>query len=131
MAIPLWNPSPGSPPEALIFDLMGTVCDWHSALLPALSSSPTIPDLDLRKLAAEWRAGFFTEIQTRFQSGLPAEDIDITHRRVLDHLLEQVGVSYTLWNEEVRGKLVRQWHYQVGWPDALPALERLRKKFFM
>ncbi len=129
MANSLGLPLP--PPEALIFDLMGTVCDWHSALLPALSSSPAIPNLDLEKLAAEWRAGFFAATHTRFQSGLPAEDIDITHRHVLDRLLDQVGIDGTLWNAEVREKLVKQWHCQVGWPDALPALEKLKKKFFM
>lgn len=98
-------------PQALIFDLMGTCCDWHSSLLPALSSSPEIPSLDLSVLAADWRAGFFDEIHSRFDGGLPTEDIDITHRRVLDRILEQRGIDEQ-WSDAVRQKLVHQWHKQ-------------------
>ena len=129
MANTKWSSS--ASPQALIFDLMGTVCDWNTVILSALSSSRVVPGLDLPKLAADWRSGFFVEIHERFESGLPAEDIDVTHRRVLDRLLDERGVSVIEWDEETRQRLVAQWHYQVGWRDAQPALSRLRKKFFM
>ena len=104
-------------PKALIFDLMGTCCDWYSSLLPALASSPDLPllpSLELSQMALGWRAGFFDEIRARFQAGEPAEDIDVTHRRVLDQLLHQKGIDLSMWDEEVRRKLVDQWHKQIG-----------------
>lgn len=104
-------------PKAIIFDLMGTCCDWHSSLLPALQASPSLPLLpasELSKFATDWRAGFFEEIHARFQAGEPAEDIDVTHRRVLDQLLDAKGVDETMWDEDVRRKLVDQWHFQRG-----------------
>ncbi len=104
-------------PKALIFDLMGTCCDWHSSLRPVLRSNPTLemlPPSALSNFATEWRAGFFEEIHARFQAGEPAEDIDITHRRALDRLLSARGVDLTMWGEEVRQKLVNQWHIQIG-----------------
>ena len=83
MVAPLFSP----PPKALIFDLMGTCCDWYSSILPILGSAPPLPSLPLKaleQLAKDWRAGFFEEIEARFQAEAPAEDIDVTHRRVLN-----------------------------------------------
>jgi hypothetical protein len=104
-------------PKTLIFDLMGTCCDWYSSLLPALTSSPDpplLPSLELSQLALGWRAGFFDEIHARFQAGEAAEDIDVTHRRVLDRILHEKGIDLSMWNDEVRRKLVDQWHKQIG-----------------
>ncbi|GAA5971889.1 hypothetical protein JCM11641_001558 [Rhodosporidiobolus odoratus] len=87
-------------PQALVFDLMGTCLDWYTSLLPALqtasSSAPTTSLQDpaaLSQLALDWRQGFFEEIQARFDKGEEQEDIDCTHRRVLDRLLQEKGVG--------------------------------------
>jgi len=45
---------------------------------------------------------------------LPAEDIDVTHRRVLDRLLEEKGFDQTIWGEIVRRELVERWYVQIG-----------------
>lgn len=124
--------------QAIFFDLMGTCCDWLSSLLPVLQSCPPHPSLEppeskLRGLAIAWREGFFSEIHARFSRGDPAEDIDVTHRRVLDRLLEQLGIGPDSWDGSVRSKLVHQWHVQQPWPDVIPALQQLRKdqKWFL
>lgn len=99
--------------KAIVFDLMGTCTDWHSALLPLIKSLPPLaPPLPytLGEFLLQWRLGFFAEIHTRFERGEPNEDIDFTHRRVLDRLVgESVG-----WSEEMREGLVKGWHHQVG-----------------
>lgn len=108
---------PNSRPRALIFDLMGTCCDWFSSIVPVLETCPSHPNLPtsgMAKLAIDWREGFFKEIHYRFSIGEPAEDIDVTHRRVLDRLLEERGVDFVLWDDEVRDLLVDQWHQQNG-----------------
>jgi len=120
--------------RALVFDLMGTCCDWHSSILQVLESLPSpkqLPKSDLSNLASTWRAGFFQAIQKRFQGELPPEDIDITHRRVLDNLLRDKGVDLSEWDNSVRERLVEAWHEQQPWPDVIPALSRLKKKFFV
>jgi hypothetical protein len=103
-------------PQALIFDLMGTCCDWNSSILAALKECPPEPlgKHDFPKLAADWRLEFFKEIHRRFQAGLPAEDIDITHRRILDNLLDARNMGSSVWDDRVRNKLVAQWHNQKG-----------------
>ncbi|KAF2111972.1 haloacid dehalogenase [Lophiotrema nucula] len=117
---------------------MGTCCDWLSSMLPLLHSCPSHPtlmpaDTQLRDLAISWREGFFQEIHNRFAGKEPAEDIDITHRRVLDRLLDERGVTVDAWDDAVRKKLVHQWHLQTPWPDVIPALQRLRDngQFFL
>ena len=108
-----------TPIKAILFDLMGTCLDWHSSIVPLLETSPSHPSLpldSLPQLALDWRAGFFEEIHRRFQRKLPQEDIDVTHRRVLDRLLESrtLGRGVDVWDEPVRERLVQGWHTQGG-----------------
>ncbi|KAF2006627.1 HAD-like protein [Amniculicola lignicola CBS 123094] len=145
-------PSPTAQ-KAIFFDLMGTCCDWLSSLLPVVVSCPphpslspspppslststslttpqtTTPPMDptkARSLLLSWRSNFFTEIQNRFERNEDPEDIDTTHRRVLDTLLTSLNIQYTDWDDTVRERLVQAWHMQTPWPDVLPALHRLR-----
>ncbi|KAF2730710.1 HAD-like protein [Polyplosphaeria fusca] len=118
--------------KAIFFDLMGTCCDWLSSLLSLLAKCPTHPSMTplgerVRELAIAWREGFFQEIHERFARGDPTEDIDVTHRRVLDRLLEERGVGHDSWDDGVRNQLVDQWHLQTPWLDVIPALEMLRR----
>ena len=104
-------------PKAIVFDLMGTCVDWYSTILPALENAPTIPALptdSLPQLAIDWRAGFFKETSNRREASQPVEDIDITHRRVLNWLLLARGVTPTQWDDDVRNKLVAAWHEVKG-----------------
>ncbi|GAD96288.1 hypothetical protein SCHCODRAFT_102954 [Paecilomyces variotii No. 5] len=118
--------------EALIFDLMGTCCDWKSGIVSTLaqtSSLQALSDTDRSRLANDWRSGFFGEIHARFESGAPPEDIDVTHRRVLDRILAQRGLDTT--TEEERRILVQRWHEQLAWPDAIDAIQRLKEKYMV
>lgn len=104
-------------PKAVVFDLIGTCVDWYSSILPALESAPSIPNLSsdsLSHLAADWRAGFFKETRMRWEASQSVENIDVTHRRVLNWLLLAKGVTPAQWNDGVRNKLVAAWHEQKG-----------------
>ncbi|KAF2713925.1 (S)-2-haloacid dehalogenase IVA [Pleomassaria siparia CBS 279.74] len=113
--------------RAIFFDLMGTCCDWLSSLLPLLKSCPAHSSIDAKEVALAWRAGFFDEIHKRYTRGDPAEDINITHRRVLDRILDMKGIGEDLWSEDIRERLVQQWHMQMPWSDVIPALTKLRE----
>lgn len=123
-----------SGPKALVFDLMGTCCDWKSSILPALQCAPSIPALpsgEIPNLADDWREGFFKETNMRYEARQPVEDIDVTHRRVLNWLLLSRGITPAHWNDRVRNELIQAWHAQTPWPDVADALERLRRKYIM
>ena len=118
-----------SDPKALIFDLIGTCCDWYSSILPALQAAPSIPALPanvLPQLAADWRAGFFHEVDTRRQAGQPLEDIDVTHRRVLNWLLLERGVTPAQWDDGVRNALVMAWHNQKSRSREAPKCSKMQ-----
>ena len=50
----------------------------------------------------------------RREASQPVEDIDVTHRRVLNWLLLARGVTPAQWNDGVRNKLVGAWHEPRG-----------------
>lgn len=112
--------------KSLIFDLMGTCLDWHTSISQMLkfqtpgSLAPDGPDRskileESSKLALAWREGFFHEIHARFEAGEEPEDIDDTHRRVLNRLIETP--EYAQWrflSEADREDCVEAWHRQRG-----------------
>ncbi|RDW66851.1 hypothetical protein BP5796_09600 [Coleophoma crateriformis] len=118
-------PHHGPKPKALIFDLMGTCTNWQSSLLPPLTfqPSPALSRRDALALAADWRAGFFREIHARFERGERGEDIDVTHARVLDRLLEERGWD---WGDGEKSKCVEAWHAQPDPKIYLKAIELLK-----
>jgi len=101
----------------MVFDLMGTVTDWASSIqntIVSITSDHHNPEL-LQSLVADWRRGFFNEIHRRFYNGESQEDIDVTHRRILNELLQHekyIRLSAEL-DEERREQLVQSWHYQT------------------
>jgi hypothetical protein len=71
-------------------------------------------DSSLSDFLLSWRSGFFDEIHARFQAGEEQEDNDVTHRRVLDRLLEEREIGTDHWGEQERDALVKGWHSQTG-----------------
>lgn len=119
---------------------MGTCLDWHSSITPVLKqalhetaqiSSAQLPtEKESSDLALAWREGFFAEIHARFTAGLPQEDIDVTHRRVLQQLLAAPKWRvYGSMSDEQLEKCVEAWHTQQAWPDVATALPKLRRHF--
>ncbi len=85
-----------------------------------------LPQTTKSDFALQWRKGFFEEIHARYERREQHdEDIDITHRRVLDQLLLHSD-SFT---EEQKQRAVNAWHSMRAWPDVSQALKRLRTKY--
>lgn len=100
------------PVKAIIFDLMGTCVDWHTAMKSTLDNAIAASNVDpFTALPLHWRRAFFDEIHARFENGLPQEDIDETHRRTLLALLERNGRTMTTEDLET---CVKAWHRQTG-----------------
>lgn len=113
-------------PRAVVFDLMGTCLDWHTAVTPTLEqalsrsdhgniSRPGATDKEVSDLALAWRQAFFDGIHKRFEAGEPPEDIDTTHRRTLVDLLgsERWSQFGKVGSEDI-DMCVRAWHKQLG-----------------
>jgi 2-haloalkanoic acid dehalogenase type II len=114
------------PIKAVLFDFMGTCLDWHSIIVSSLPES--IPAATRSNFALQWRQAYFDANAARQASNLPPEDIDITHRRVLESMLgmpEYAPVA-THFTTSVQDTAIQAWHQQRAWADVLPALQQLK-----
>lgn len=134
--------------RALVFDVFGTVVDWRSTVVAegrALSqrqagaaadsatrgggASPAVQawaQVDWAAFADAWRAGYPLAMD-RVRSGQwPWASIDVLHRRILDELLAERGLVLT---EEEAADFNRVWHRLTPWPDSVPGLLRLKRRY--
>jgi len=133
------------PVKTLIFDLMGTCLDWHSAVSPVLEKAFSFPEGQrLPFTVAHWRWKCFEGMFDCYEAGRPQEDIDETRRRSLVALIHAKELSM---DEDELEACVQAWHSQIGkvvgrffacrvianvspaWPDVTVALPLLRSKF--
>ncbi|MGW0585312.1 haloacid dehalogenase type II [Streptomyces sp. NPDC002920] len=111
--------------RALVFDVFGTVVDWRSGV--ARDIRRVIPDVDAEVFADAWRSQYLPSLDQVRRGELPWTNLDELHRASLDELLAEYGVPDT--PESVRAELVLAWHRLDPWPDSVPGLERLKKRF--
>ena len=110
--------------KAVLFDFMGTCLDWHSSIIAVLPPGPT-PEAS-SNFALEWRQAYFEANAARLQAGEPPENIDITHRRVLDEVLDKHPDIKPLFTEDVKDRAVKAWHAQKAWPEVRDAVQKLK-----
>lgn len=115
--------------KALTFDVFGTVVDWRGSIIregEILNREKGLT-VDWAALADAWRAGYGPAMDRVRRGDLPWLSINALHRMILDALLPQFGL--TGLDDAERDQLNRVWHRLQPWPDAIPGLIRLKKKF--
>jgi 2-haloacid dehalogenase len=110
--------------QALCFDVFGTVVDWHGSIAAEVQRLG-LP-VDGGAFALAWRAGYVPAMQQVRSGALPWTNIDGLHRRILDGLLAAHGLTM---DEAARVDLNRIWHRLKPWPDSVPGLQRLKRRF--
>ncbi len=125
MSPPVPNPwSEAAAVKALCFDVFGTVVDWHGSIAAEVERLG-LP-VDGGRFALAWRAGYAPAMQQVRRGALPWTNIDGLHRRILDALLAEHGIAM---DEAARQDLNRIWHRLQPWPDSVPGLQRLKRRF--
>jgi 2-haloacid dehalogenase len=116
-------------PEALIFDVFGTVVDWRSTIIregAALGREKGF-EVDWAAFADAWR-GRYAPSMDRVRSGeIPWTNLDALHYASLEVLLDEFGVE-NLSGEE-KDHFNRVWHRLDPWPDAVEGLTRLKERY--
>jgi 2-haloacid dehalogenase len=112
--------------KILAFDTGGTILDWHSGISGALAEAGR-----RRGIAHDW-ATFANEYRRRALHRMvgqvdPAFNIDDAHRELLDELLAKAGI--TALDADDRAAIAARWHALDSWPDFLPALARLKRRY--
>jgi 2-haloacid dehalogenase len=112
--------------KVLAFDTGGTVLDWHSGLVAALSECGARQGVehDWHSLANEYRR---RSLKRMLGAVDPPYNVDDVHREVLDQLLAEASLA--VFSQDDRRAVWRRWHELEAWPDFVPALNRLRPRY--
>lgn len=117
--------------RALTFDVFGTVVDWRTSIVregEALGRRRALT-VDWPAFADAWRQ-LYQPMMSRVRNGeMPWTKLDDLHRMALDEVMARFGVT-GLTEDEI-DDLNRAWHRLDPWPDAVPGLVRLRRKFVL
>ncbi|MFZ2004289.1 MAG: haloacid dehalogenase type II [Stellaceae bacterium] len=112
--------------KVLAFDTGGTILDWHSGISAALAECG-----QRRGVSHDW-AAFTNEYRRRALRRMvgqvdPPFNIDDAHRELLDELLAETNI--TAFTAEDRAAIAARWHSLDAWPDFVPALARLKRRY--
>jgi 2-haloacid dehalogenase len=117
--------------KALAFDVFGTVVDWRSSIIREGEQLAKAKGLhvDWARFADAWRAGYGPAMNRVRKGELPWTRIDDLHHMILDRLLGEFAI-HGLTAAEI-DHLNRVWHRLDPWPDSVPGLTRLKKKYIL
>jgi 2-haloacid dehalogenase len=112
--------------RALVFDVFGTVVDWHGGV--AREVRRLLPGVDADALATAWRWRYEPSMDRVRRGERAWAVLDTLHRESLDALLDEFGQDP---DEATRAELVLAWHRLDPWPDVVPGLRRLSRRFVL
>jgi 2-haloacid dehalogenase len=118
--------------KALTFDVFGTVVDYRGTIIregERLNRTKGL-SVDWAKFADEWRGRYRPSMERVMRGELPWTNLDGLHRMSLDELLLEFQIA-DHFNEQEKDHLNRVWHRLQPWPDAIPGLTHLRKRFIL
>jgi len=116
---------------ALTFDVFGTVVDWRGSIIregQRLGRAKGL-DVDWVKFADAWRALYQPTLERVRRGELRWTKLDDLHRMSLDRLVQEFAIRGL--SEDDIDDLNRAWHRLDPWPDAVPGLARLKRKFVL
>ena len=116
-------------PKALVFDTFGTVVDWRGSIIEegAAWGKTKGVKIDWAAFADKWRDGYGPSMNKVRKGELPWTKLDDLHRMLLENLLKEFHIDGL--TEEEKDHWNRVWHRLKPWPDSVPGLTRLKKKY--
>ena len=118
--------------DALLFDVFGTLVDWRTSLIDELTAfgDERGVAVDWAALVDDWRDAYVPSMDRVRRGELAWTTLDELHRASFDALAERYGIAQAL-DEPTRRWCVAGWHRLHPWPDVVPGLERLRRRFIV
>lgn len=113
--------------ELLLFDVFGTVVDWHGSIVREVLRR--WPEVDGDALAIAWRSGYQPAMARVMAGEIGWMLLDDLHRMILDDILPRFGLGDL--GETERADLNRIWHRLDPWPDSVAAITRLKRRYIV
>lgn len=114
-------------PRILVFDVFGTVVDWHSSIAAEVAAA--LPAADAGAFALAWRDGYRPAMQRVMSGELPWMRIDELHLLILRDVLARFGADDLPESRII--ELNRAWHRLAPWSDAVGGLARLKRRYMV
>ncbi len=115
--------------RALTFDVFGTCVDWRSGVTAEARRIGSLSGVqaDWERLADAWRAQYVPSMDRVRRGELPWTNFDRLHRLSLDRVLHDLGAEG--FDKAACDELTSAWERLPPWPDAMPGLARLARRF--
>ncbi len=117
--------------KALVYDVFGTCVDWRSGVAHDAERilKPLGYRIDWRAFADAWRALYQPTMEEVRAGREPYVALDVLHRRMLDQIRPQFGLQKM--DPKMADDLNLAWHRLDTWPDVVPGLARLKRKYLL
>jgi 2-haloacid dehalogenase len=119
-----------SAPDALLFDVFGTVVDWRGGI--AREAAPFLArhgvPMDPHAFADAWRRRYQPAMEAVRSGARPFTRLDVLHRENLDAVLREAGADPAAIDAAELDALNLAWHRLDPWPDAVAGLRRLKAR---
>ena len=112
--------------KGFLFDVYGTVCDWHTPMTEAIDSHATSKGMvvDAPEFARQWRRAYAVETARRASSGEPFIPLQVL---TLDALTTVAKNRFSAELSDVEAeRLNGVWRRLRPWPDTRRGLSALR-----
>jgi 2-haloacid dehalogenase len=115
--------------KACVFDTFGTVVDWRNSIIAEATAWGKAKGLNINwtEFTDRWRLGYRPAMDKVRKGQIPWTRLDDLHRMILDDLLEQYKIKGL--SEEEKTNWSHVWRRLKPWPDSVPGLTRLKKRF--
>jgi len=122
---------PAKQPVAIVFDTFGTVVDWRGSLIAELTAFGHKRDIeaDWAALVDAWRRAYHPSMDRVRKGEQKWTILDDLHRSSLDRLVREFGIEGL--NEDDLRHINLGWHRLNPWPDSVPGLTRLKRRYII
>ena len=114
---------------ALLFDVFGTVVDWRAGVMREIArvAGAASVAVDAAAMADAWRDLYDPAMAPVRKGRRPWVKLDVLHRENLVQLLPRFGLQGL--DAAAIDDLAFAWRRLDPWPDVLPSLQRLKRRY--
>jgi 2-haloacid dehalogenase len=119
--------------QALVFDVFGTVVDWRTGVAREAATflARYRSDADPAAFADAWRRRYSPSMEEVRSGHRPFTRLDVLHRESLEATLREFEIEPSSAPPPELDALNLAWRHLDPWPDSVPGLARLKRRFII